>query len=114
MGCPKKKLRIERWPTSTIPLFTCPRLRMPFSSAALFCAYARAVGGPDRLLLLGVGSVGVGPAHAHDIRQPACLGEGVEHQDQEDRKRRRQKRPWTAQQPRPEEKPYEQDRRRDA
>src|SRR5215217_5981731 len=102
MGCSTKKLRIERLPSSMIPLFSCPR--MPFRSAVLLGADARAFGGPYRRLL-GIGSLGIGSAHAHDVRKPARLREGLKHQDQEDRERRSQKRPGSAQQPRPENEP---------
>src|SRR5215210_9376578 len=63
---------------------------------------------------LGGGSVGIRRARTHDARKPARLREGIEHQDQEDRKRCRKERAWSAEQPRPEEKPDEQNRRRDA
>src|SRR5215213_6162042 len=99
MGCSKKKLRIERRPSSTIPLFSPPR--MPFRSTVLLGTDARAFGGPYRRLL-GLGSVGLGSAHTHDIGQPARLREGVQHQDQEDRERRREEGAGSAEQPRPE------------
>src|SRR5215208_3344495 len=102
MGC-SKKFTIERLPSSTIHLFSFwPR--KPFPSAVLLGTYARAFGGPDRRLL-GIGSVGLGAAHAHNVGEPLRLREGAEHQDQEDRERRSQKRPRAAQQPRPEDEP---------
>src|SRR5215212_12077251 len=108
MGCSKKKLGIERLPSSTIPIRSRPR--MPSSSSVLLGTHARAYGGTDRRLL-GVRGVGVGSTHTHYVRKPARLREGVEHQDQEDRERRRQKRPGSAQQPRPEAEPQKEDRR---
>src|SRR5687768_1912128 len=99
MGC-SRKFTIERLPSSTIPLSFWPR--MPFLSAVLLGTYAWASGGPNRRLL-GVGGVGLGSGHTHDIGQPARLREGLQHQDQEDRERRSQKRPGSAQQPRPED-----------
>src|SRR5215212_3080188 len=110
MGCSTKKFRIERLPSSTIPLSFWSR--MPFPSVFLLGTHTRALGGPDRRLL-GVGGVGGGSAHTHDARKPARLREGVQHQDQEDRERRSQERPGPAQQPRPEDEPQEEDRRRD-
>src|SRR5215208_5887894 len=107
MGCSKKKLRIERRPSSMIPLFVRPR--MPFATSVLLGTHARAFGGPDRRLL-GIGSLGLGATHAHYVRNPARLREGVQHQDQEDRERRRQERPGSAQQPRPEDEPQKEDR----
>src|SRR5215218_4401584 len=116
MGCSTKKFRIERLPRSTIPLSFWSR--MPFPSVVLLGTHTRAFGGPDRRLLgvggVGLGSLGLRSAHTHDVRKPARLREGLKHQDQEDRERSSQKRPGSAEQPRPEDEPDKEDRRRDA
>src|SRR5829696_2686993 len=113
MGCSKKKLRIERSPRSIIPPITSLRPRMLFSSAALLrtCALAfiRYACPP-----LGSRRVVIRRAHTHDGSEPARLREGLEHQDQKDRKRCRQKRSRPAKQPRPEDKPDEKNCRREA
>src|SRR5918993_5691990 len=114
MGCSKKKLRIERSPSLIIPPITCLRPRMPFSSAALLrTCLLRSFGTLDHPLL-GYRRVVIRRAHTHDGSEPARLREGLEHQDQKDRKRCRQKRSRPAKQPRPEEKPYEENCRREA
>src|SRR5215204_4731445 len=115
MGCSEKKFRTERSPTLTILLFSCLPPRMPFSPAALLRTLALRLswGLLDHLPPLG-GVVGIGRARAHDARKPARLREGIEHQDQKDRKGCRQKRPRSPEQPRPEDKPQEEDRRGEA
>src|SRR5688572_20766994 len=96
-----------------ILLFPCPRPRISFSSAPLlrtrvlaFIRYARH--------LLGGRISGIRRAHTHNACKPAGLREGREHQDQKDRKWCRQKRARTAEQPRPEDKPDEENCRREA
>src|SRR5215212_4013297 len=114
MGCSKKKFRTERSPRSMILLFSCFRPRMPCSSAALLrTCPLRSFGTLDHLLL-GRRNVGIRSAHAHDGSEPARLRERIEHQDQEDRKGCRQKRARSAKQPRPEDKPDEENCRREA
>src|SRR5919112_4168189 len=114
MGCLKKKFRTERSPRSIILLFSCVLPRMPCSSAALFrTCPLRSFGTLDHLLL-GCRRVGIRSAHAHDGSEPARLREGLQHQDQKDRKRCRQKRSRPAKQPRPEDKPDEENGRREA
>src|SRR5215204_6564563 len=106
MGCSKKKFRTERSPSLIIPPITSLRPRMLFSSAALLrtCALAfiRYAWPP-----LGSRRVGIRSAYTHDASEPARLREGLEHQDQKDRKRCRKKRSRPAKQPRPEDKPDE-------
>src|SRR5215204_6983371 len=109
-----KKARIERSPSSRNAPFSCFRPRMPFSSAALLrTCPLRSFGTLDHLLL-GRRNVGIRSAHAHDGSEPARLRERIEHQDQEDRKWCRQKRARSAKQPRPEDKPNEENCRREA
>src|SRR5215207_6483136 len=103
MGCSKKKFWTERLPTSMIPSFSCFQPRMSLLPAALLetrtlCLSGRLDHLPGRRL---------GTAHAHDAREPARLRKRFEHQDQEDRERRRKKGAWSAEQPRPEDKPDE-------
>src|ERR687898_3632141 len=105
MGCSKKKLRIERSPSAIILLFSCLGPRMPFSSAVLLrTCLLRSFGTLDHPLL-GCRRVVIRRAHTHDGSEPARLREGLEHQDQKDRKRCRQKRARPPEQPRPEDKP---------
>src|SRR5215207_11539806 len=107
MGCSKKKFRTERSPSAIILFFSCFRPRMPFSSAALLrTCLLRSFGTLDHFLLW-CRSVGIRRAHAHDGSEPARLRKGLQHQDQKDRKRCRQKRSRPAKQPRPEDKPQE-------
>src|SRR5215207_2890661 len=114
MGCSKKKFRTERSPRSIIPLFSCIPTRMPFSSAVLLRSCPSRSFGTLCRLLLGCKRVGIRRAYTHDARKPARLREGLEHQDQKDRKRCRQKRARPAKKPRPEDKPDEENCRRDA
>src|ERR671910_2579253 len=106
MGCSKKKFRTERSPSAIILLFSCFRPYMPFSSATLLrTCLLRSFGTLDHLLWRR--NVGIRRAHTHDAGKPARLREGIEHQDQKDRKRCRQKRSRPAKQPRPEDKTNE-------
>src|SRR5215217_1239374 len=114
MGRSKKTFRIERSPRSIIPLFSCFRPRMPSSSAVLLRTRSLGLVRYSRPPPLGCRRVGFRRAHTHDARKPARLREGLEHQDQKDRKRCRQKRARPAKQPRPENKPDEENRRREA
>src|SRR5215211_5678708 len=107
MGCSKKKLRIERSASAIILLFSCFRPRMPFSSAALLrTCLLRSFGTLDHLLL-GCRRVGSRSAYTHDASEPARLRESLQHQDYKDGERRCQKRSRPTEQPRPEDKPQE-------
>src|SRR5215204_2430919 len=108
-----KKARIERSPSSRNAPFSCFRPRMPFSSAALLRTCPLRSFGTLDYLLWGR-NFGIRSAHTHDGSEPARLRERIEHQDQEDRKGCRQKRARSAKQPRPEDKPDEEDCRREA
>src|SRR5215213_3033214 len=110
MGCSKKKLRTERSPSLIIAPITSLRPRMLFSSAVLLrtCALAfiRYAWPP-----LGSRRVGIRSAYTHDGSEPPRLRESLEHQDYKDGERCRQKRARPAKQPRPEDKPKEENRR---
>src|SRR5215208_7307454 len=116
MGCSKKKFRTERSPSVIIPPITSLRPRMLFSSAVLLrtCSLRYSVLSTPATFSGGCRSIGIGSACAHDARKPARLREGCEHQDQKYSERCRQKRARSAKQPRPEDKPDEENRRREA